>query len=626
MVFASALVAPIQASEISCESTSQSSGVCLTCLPSQGASTATSAVTQDLPEEILDFGLILKAIKSVNQKVDGVVEQYKPVARYISPIKSSLSEDKAFEPALLVEILSSAESLKALYEHSDQLHAKINTCYNQKCPRSWILADESEAEHVDLLIALHLSKHPILASKNATEYLKKSKTKFERRSFEKVLYPDFVDFFNSTSQLHQAEHKMGFIARQTDLARKKPYLELVLNEIPQAASLVQSLAKSTELSESEKQSYCRIQSAARNLQNLKIASDVGVNVILLAAGGYPLAGQVLAKGATSAGRFLASRSAAAGTTLVVEGLYGVKTLSALGEINKSCESLNASRFAIATDLQKYEDCLDRATDKKIEGLLAATTIGAAGASPALTSLLGKVKSIRSRGHLNTSQDVWAVGGVVEHIKKHPLSELPKKTVGYQFNTDSGTTFTYLDLSKKKLLANTDLEKLPDNYWDYVSDVYTKKLNLSKEEIKEFIDESHELASRSKLLVASKGAPHGQDNLIGGITVVESKSSNELLPLEIATGVRLPRHNGKVVELGRLIVTEGNGGQMLGDIFNIAVNNHLTDPAITRFYAITSKSHVRIYRRTFNFNMTPHPNGRDVILDGDPKNLFKKSGD
>lgn len=163
----------------------------------------------------------------------------------------------------------------------------------------------------------------------------------------------------------------------------------------------------------------------------------------------------------------------------------------------------------------------------------------------------------------------------------------------------------------------DAKRVADAYYEYVAEVYQKRLNLSDDEIKSFMKSSREMGDRTLLLVKTKLNPaQAPPQFKGGIGVVQSRSSEELLPLEKATGFKVPRVEGvKSIEIVRLVSTDEANPNLMKELLNEAMTVVASDPSIKKAYVYTSRIHERLYRK-FNipYKVINHPNQRDVIME------------
>jgi hypothetical protein len=181
-------------------------------------------------------------------------------------------------------------------------------------------------------------------------------------------------------------------------------------------------------------------------------------------------------------------------------------------------------------------------------------------------------------------------------------------------TADGKTISFLNLADAQAVKARGLETVSDRYWQFVADVYRKRLNLTDEEIKGFLESNKLYSNRTKLVMVSKGSPVNGE-IEGGVAIVHSAKSSDLLPFEKATNFLVPRDSGKVAEIVRLTsVSETNQNLMKELLKEIA---HVTkqDPELKKIYIYTSKVHLRLYRQmNIPHKVVGKPIERDVIVE------------
>ena len=160
-------------------------------------------------------------------------------------------------------------------------------------------------------------------------------------------------------------------------------------------------------------------------------------------------------------------------------------------------------------------------------------------------------------------------------------------------------------------------ELTQNYWTHVAGVYKKRLNLTDDEVDSFIESSRAMQDRTLLLVNRKVAEDGEE-IIGGVAAVSSRSSSELLPLEKALDIQLPRNEGdNIIEIVRLTadsIRPEMARELIHEISKAAQKT--SNPS--RAFIYTSRVHARLYKRLgFPMNKVMDANdGRDVVMEVD----------
>lgn len=176
---------------------------------------------------------------------------------------------------------------------------------------------------------------------------------------------------------------------------------------------------------------------------------------------------------------------------------------------------------------------------------------------------------------------------------------------------------------------------------FIADQYSKRgiVNSTHLERLKFI--SQELESRTVLFVSTKesanevlrndSAPPNKKNsghftIEGSLFMVESYSGNQLLPLEIFTGVRIPRRNPteKIVEIGRHAVSPESAitsQSMIQAAANYARKTH----KLSRIIIEADLVHARFFRK-YGFEvietMTRPDGSVDHIMAVSPQKLLK----
>lgn len=279
------------------------------------------------------------------------------------------------------------------------------------------------------------------------------------------------------------------------------------------------------------------------------------------------------------------------------------------KLGESCKNLEQKYFAAADskNFQKLSDCKTEYQDSMFVSSLGwITTIAPSIPGPVLKFYQSKftpqlIKSAEASSEIGTS------------LKNSPLA---KNQWAREFTTKDQGTFTYMDLSKIERVSDQHMKSLPDDYWKFVGNIYSDRLNLTPEEIKGFIKSSQEFAPRTKLIVNTTSSIKEADNFKGGVGVVISDKSQDLLPLEKAIGKKLERKAGeKSAEIVRLTVSKDADAEKLSkSLINQAAGAVLSDPEIKTVYIYTSKIHRRLYGK---LGVTPTSitpvSERDVLI-------------
>lgn len=185
-----------------------------------------------------------------------------------------------------------------------------------------------------------------------------------------------------------------------------------------------------------------------------------------------------------------------------------------------------------------------------------------------------------------------------------------------FQHANGNTVSLLDLSQKSAVKAQGLENVSEKYWEFVGGVYQKRLNLSEAEIKAFIESSKQMESRTHLVMMTRGPPKSLQ-FEGGVGMVHSKKAQDLMPFEKATGITVPRDQGKVAEIVRLASVSDDNPNLMKDVLNQLATVVKNDGEIKKLYVYTSRIHARLYRRLgIPAKEVSRYKERDVILEID----------
>ena len=181
-------------------------------------------------------------------------------------------------------------------------------------------------------------------------------------------------------------------------------------------------------------------------------------------------------------------------------------------------------------------------------------------------------------------------------------------------TSDGNTMTVMDLTRGREIAQSEVASVSGKYWDFVGNVYRERLNLSTDEISGFVASSKAFEDRTKLVVMTRGPPSNHA-FEGGAAIVESNKASDLLPLEKATGVKIPRDQGKIAELVRLTSVSESNPNIMKELLEELSAVIKADPEVKKLYVYTSKAHTRLYRRLgIPYKQVGNPIERDVIIE------------
>ncbi|WP_133566589.1 hypothetical protein [Bacteriovorax stolpii] len=279
------------------------------------------------------------------------------------------------------------------------------------------------------------------------------------------------------------------------------------------------------------------------------------------------------------------------------------------KLGETCKNLEQKYF-VSADTSKFQALSDCKTEYQ-DSMFIASMGWAMAMAPEIPGPVLKFYKAKFTPQLTSITTSSSQIGA--NLKSTPLA---KNQWAKEFTTKDQGTFTYMDLSKIERVSDQHMKSLPDDYWKFVGDIYSERLNLTPDEIKGFIKSSQDFAPRTKLIVNTPGSVKDAQNFKGGVGVVISGKSDDLLPLEKAIGKKLERKPGeKSAEIVRLTVSKDADAEKLSkSLINQAAGLVLQDPEIKTVYIYTSKIHRRLYGK---LGVTPTNisavSDRDVLI-------------
>ncbi len=188
---------------------------------------------------------------------------------------------------------------------------------------------------------------------------------------------------------------------------------------------------------------------------------------------------------------------------------------------------------------------------------------------------------------------------------------------------SDFTHTGIKLTRKKdeiivvNLANTEygspIDAMAVDYWNYVGEVYQKRLKLSDEEVKSFVQSSNDMAERTLLVVNRNLDPSMPGKKFNGGVALVQADADSILPLEKALKFRLPRGNKKVAEIVRLTADKSKEANYFKELLSVLTQVARAGRDVEEFYIYTSKEHYRLYSRIFKNHEIVKDTGRDKVI-------------
>jgi len=161
------------------------------------------------------------------------------------------------------------------------------------------------------------------------------------------------------------------------------------------------------------------------------------------------------------------------------------------------------------------------------------------------------------------------------------------------------------LDFRKSTPNGLEQNYVNSYFFYVAEIYEKFLHMEEAEVKKFMEISRAVLDRTIIIVKEK-----HNKFSAGVNIVYSNSIEERLPLEISTGINLPRNERPLVEITRLTSSDSKTTKellaIIGRIFE-------SEEKLLTIYVYTSKIHARLYRRLGITHIVKAISDRDVLI-------------
>nr|BDT29493.1 hypothetical protein BHI3_29590 [Bacteriovorax sp. HI3] len=544
--------------------------------------------------------------------------------------------NKKLEPQIKKEWEGTEEDFQTLYQLSINIRAvqaRLQYCYtsNGGCGPVRRMELEDQLAMVQRSKALLLAKRPILSHSGIEEYIKKRVQDFKNDDIP-VPANDVKNLVKNASRetaqtlldkVYSYERYLNDrnapLTHKNNGAYAKKYLENLTSNHPQ---IVDDLLDRFEMipPPADKQGMLCSLSQKREKERKRDAMvKAGVETSLFIApfllgpwgraGVFGLEGALGAKllrwGLTAKEIEQAAWLSRAAVGLSTNALQTAEVMK-LGETCKNLEQ----KYFVSADTSKFQALSDCKTEYQ-DSMFIASMGWAMAVAPEIPGPVLKFYKAKFTPQLTST--TTASSQIGANLKSTPLA---KNQWAKEFTTKDQGTFTYMDLSKIERVSDQHMKSLPDDYWKFVGDIYSERLNLTPDEIKGFIKSSQDFAPRTKLIVNTPGSVKDTQNFKGGVGVVISGKSDDLLPLEKAIGKKLERNPGeKSAEIVRLTVSKDADAEKLSkSLINQAAGLVLQDPAIKTVYIYTSKIHRRLYGK---LGVTPTNisavSDRDVLI-------------
>ena len=540
-------------------------------------------------------------------------------------IENGKLDDKKLEPAIKKEIdatMNDAETLFVLAQTINSIKARLQICYTKSLCSAGV---RSDLEYQ--LLQLQITKSSILVKRPL----------FTHPSFEEQLQKTTEDNPVSSTEIKKL---ISYASRETAatlLERVDSYSRFLdgdMKDLP--STIADDFINRFEIEGSpigQEKWLCSLASSREKTREREAFTKKGIEVSLLVLplalgpwGRFGLLGAETLLGAKLL-RFGMTAKEIDGAAWLVRAGSGIATNSHYSmEVRKTeaaCKNTEQNFFVKPTvaTFENYNTCKAEVDEARfIETISWISAIGAELPGPAFKFYKAKF----TPQMVHTKEGAQNIG---EHLQKNPLT---KKQWAKEFETKDQGRFTYMDLSKLERVSDHQMCQVPDDYWKFVGDIYSERLNLTPEEIKNFIKSSQDFAPRTKLIINSTDSIKETKTFNGGVGIVVSDRAQDLLPVEKAVSKNLTRKPGeKVAEIVRLTVSKDADAEKLSkSLINQAAGALLQDKDIKTVYIYTSKIHARLYKRIGVKADSITPEGdRDVIIAlsrSDVENLLAKT--
>ena len=520
--------------------------------------------------------------------------------------------------------------LSKVLERLNRVTFQLNNCY--ACTAYWRIEAEKEQQSLQRLKLSLLAKNPIFG---APEFETIANDDFNEKRFKESFVTATSDYLTNLQRgILETENYAGEANRQ---------YEFIISSRPQVAKVGQEkfieLAKDrtglndkflsrilSGLDWSDESSdpifgsiACHYYNENKKFVRNNEVKDLALDGTMIVApfllgptfrlGAWGLRGAGLLKWGVRSEIY---ESAVSAGMKSLSAVYFANNLTELKEAREECSNLFRD-FNITKNKQHYlayKDCED-----SFENSLALSLVEAGVSSFSTFKALQKaIPKVKNYNFSNNLYEVKSLDDLGDKLLSYPLNGKSVSESGFRFRSSGEGDFFALNLSH----ANTKepFQKLSSNYWNYVSDVYSKRLNLGDDEIKSFIKSSKEMAPRTTLVVNTKKGSNSEFR--GGVAVVTSGKKADLMPFEKATQFKVPRTDGKrVAEIVRLTVDDTIKDKNLSKkLLSTLFSSIKAEGNIDKVYVFTSKKHQVLYKRLRIPMKEIKDLDRDVVLEID----------
>lgn len=511
---------------------------------------------------------------------------------------------------------------------------QVNSCYKY-CSAYTRVEKEKELERLNALKLVLLARNPILASKEIEDSIMENDLLQDDKKFKKILASSYSQYLSNLDQqrssanrfLDKENDQYEFLVNSrpaTQASRQEYFMDLLKDrnfvDSDFISNFLSDLDWSSEIDDPVFGSVaCNFYEKNDSYQTKKLIKDIGSEVAMFIApfamgpvsrlGIWGLRGAGLVKWGI---RGAEAQRIVQSSTAALSGFYFLDNALSINELRKECNEHLTSfiKERQKSEYETYVRCHNDIDDKLTMAVVESSVMG----FESIKNIKGTLNFFRNYDRKNNILKVKNIDELNHFLSKNPLNGDKFDESGFVFKSPEEGNFYALNLSHSK--KSPDLKFLGDDYWNFVSEVYSRRLKLESNEIKDFIKSSKEMAYRTTLMVNTDAKVAGKFK--GGVAFVTSTSHSQKMPLEKALDFEVKREKGKrVAEIVRLTVDEKLGANALADKFVAQLISTIKgEKDISKVYVFTSKVHARLYRKFGVPLKEIHKTDRDVVLEID----------
>ena len=576
-----------------------------------------NSLSQNLIGSLENFVNVLWIENEVRNTCEVYRQKKNLVANVFRKVKHNRLPDKAADEEASNEIKGTISDFQVLFQLMKHIHflkSHLEACYSGWCSPTTRLEKEDQLSALQRAKTLMLIKRPLLASEPFEIFL--------RDQIKGVISDDLMprdtyieDIILKASQevaqnlVEKTDYCDSFITTTFDESTSNPksrrtsLSEFTFQSLEKHPKIVDDLLSKYELFPPSAEKFeflCKIstkrQSQKRTEKIIQTSLDIALFAAPFALGPWGRAGLLGVESALGAKLLKWGLSAkdiergAWATRSITNISINALQYNELRELEQKCKNIEENYLLNPNEskLKQVNECREEYRDNVLFNSMGLIFSFAPNISPPI------LKFYKERFSAQLTKKEMPAILIGNDLRTKPLASTEWAR---EFKTSDQGVFTYMDLSKRRQVTDPDLMRAPDDYWHFVGDVYSERLPLSPEQIKSFIKTSEEFSLRTKLIVNSTTDLKKAETFNGGIGIVHSATPLDLLPVEKALGIKIPRTpNEKVAEVVRLTVSkDADAAQLSKALVHQGAAVVLQDPSITKIVIYTSKIHSRLYR-------------------------------